>query len=112
MMSNKNYRLSAEDIQQLISSMGGCIATDKITVDGLPIGYMYRQVPINELDSGWCFFSGTETQEYIDDLSNSNVFDVNTIANYDPSIIPYLNMPIGVELERTDGKNTFSVIER
>lgn len=98
----KNFKLKAEDFKQLISPMGSCIATDKITVDGLPVGYMYREEPDDEIDSGWRFFSGTETQEYTDDAENMMLYDVNTIANYDPSIIPYLNSSVGVELERVD----------
>lgn len=108
--NNKNYKIKAEAIRQLIPPMGGCIATDKITVDGLPIRYMYREKPSNELDSGWRFFSGTETQQYIDDLGKSGVYDVNTLANYDASIIPYLDLPFGIELEKDDNSNRFNLV--
>ncbi len=90
--------------------MGSCVATDKITVDGLPIQYMYREEPINDFDSGWRFFSGTETQEYVDDADNSCFYNVNTIANYDESIIPYLQLPIGVELEKNHKTGHFDLI--
>lgn len=96
----KLFLKSENEIERLVSSMGGCIATDKITVEGLPIRYMYREKPSNEMDSGWRFFSGTETEDYLDDLNNSEVYDVNTIANYDRYIIPYLDYPVGSELER------------
>ncbi len=41
----------------------GCIATDRITVDGLPVGYMYREKPeegnpFEGYDSGWRFTAG------------------------------------------------------
>lgn len=45
--------------------MVGALATDKIVVDGI-VGYMYREDAINDADSGWWFFSGTEDQDYID----------------------------------------------
>lgn len=48
--------------------MGGCFATDKITVEGELVDYMVREEPNNEFDSGWQFFSGTEDQAYIDVL--------------------------------------------
>lgn len=73
---------------------------------------MYREEPIDEGDSGWRFLSGSETQEYIDDSNNSTFYDINTIANYDSAIIPYLNLPIGVELERIKGENQFSIISQ
>lgn len=102
-LSMKKFKLSATEIIQLIPNMGGCFATDKITVEGMKVGYMYREHPDDEVDSGWRFFSGTETQEYVDDFENTMLYDVNTIANYDPAIIPYLNSEFGTELERVDG---------
>lgn len=107
----KNYKIKAGDFKQLVERAGSCIATDKITVDGLPVRFMYKEEPINIVDSGWQFFSGTETQEYVDDADNSAFYDVNTIANYDPAIIPYLNHPIGTELERIEGTDEFVEIE-
>lgn len=90
--------------------MGGCLATDKITVDGLLVDYMYREDADYEQDSGWRFFSGTEDQDYVDDPNNMMIYSVNTIANYDQAIIPYLNLPVGIELERVRGTNEFRII--
>lgn len=61
---------------------------------------MYREEPDGAYDSGWRFFSGEETQEYVDDPNNIMVYDVNTIANYDPAIIPYLDSPYGSAFRR------------
>ena len=110
LMNSKNYKLKAAQIIQLIEPMGGCIATDKITVDGELVDYMVREEPHNDLDSGWQFFSGTEDQDYLDDVKNSDVYDVNTIANYDRAIIPYLDLPTGTQLERIHGTDKFQII--
>ncbi|WP_295129321.1 DUF2185 domain-containing protein [uncultured Chitinophaga sp.] len=110
MRREKNFKLNEEDIEELIPPMGGCIATDKITVDGLPVIVMYRGEPYNDMDSGWQFYSGTETQEYLDDAGNSEIYDVNTIANFDKAIIPYLNLPVGTELERVPGTDKFDIV--
>lgn len=110
MATNKRFKLTAEEIIQLIEPMGGCIATDKITVNGELIDYMVRENPINDIDSGWQFFSGTEDQDYIDNPDNSAIFDVNTIANYDRAIIPYLNLPVGSQLERIKGTDRFQML--
>ena len=56
---------------------------------------MYRQKPSSTGDSGWVFFSGEESQDYLDDPSHLALYDVNTIANYDPSITPMLTAPFG-----------------
>lgn len=110
MATNKNFKLNANQIIKLIEPMGGCIATDKITVDGELVDYMFRDEPNNDLDSGWQFLSGTEDQEYLDNANNSGIYDVNTIANYDNAIIPYLNLPTGTQLERIRGTDKFQII--
>ena len=103
----KQFKLHAEDVKKLIKPMGGGFATDHITVQGLPVGYMYREAAYNKVDSGWRFISGTESQTYLDDATNTSIYDVNTIANYDPAIIPYLGSPVGTQLERIPGTSTF-----
>jgi hypothetical protein len=48
--------------------------------------------------------SGFETEEFVNDANNLGMFDVNTIANYDPEIIPFLGAPMGSAFERPEGK--------
>lgn len=103
----KAFKIKGENIKQLIQSIGGCMATDKITVNGELIDFMYREQPDFESDSGWRFLSGTETQDYVDNADNWAIYDTNTIANYDKAIIPYLDLPIGTELERITGTDKF-----
>lgn len=109
-MTKKNFKIKANEFMDLVTPMGGCFATDKITVDGMKVGYMYREEPEEEMDSGWRFFSGTESREYVDDPSNTMIYDVNTIANYDRAIIPYLSLPYGTELERIDNSDEFQIL--
>lgn len=90
---------------------GGCLATDRIVVDDVPVGYMYREAPANEEDSGWRFFAGDEDAEYMADASKHDVYDVNTIANYDPCILPYLDSEIGAEFRRTPD-NFFARVDK
>jgi hypothetical protein len=111
MPTDKKFKLKTEEIIQLIEPMGGCIATDKITVDGELVDYMVREESNLEYDSGWQFFSGAETQQYVDDPANSAIYDVNTIANYDRAIIAYLHLPVGTALERIRGTDKFHILE-
>jgi hypothetical protein len=99
-MPPKTFRLSAEQIRILAPNRGSCFASDLITVSGERVGFMYREAPEDDLDSGWRFLAGSESQEYIDDPGNLAVYDVNTIANYDPDIIPHLDAPAGSAFER------------
>jgi hypothetical protein len=98
---NKHFKLTAEQIRPLATGRGGAIASDRITVDGRPVGYMYRIEPHNELDSGWAFLAGDESEAYMDNAANHAIYDVNTIANYDPEIIPLIDAPIGSAFIRT-----------
>jgi hypothetical protein len=84
--------------------MGGCIASDRITVDGRQVGSMSRESPQNPADSGWVFLSGDEPQEYLDDPNHLAIYEVNTIANYDPTIIPFLYALPGQRFDRVAGR--------
>lgn len=108
---SKKYKIPEEDLVELVPHDGGCIATDRITVDGCEVGYMYREDTDREADTGWRFFAGDESQEYIDDLSHSDVYAVNTIANYDPAILDYLATPAPCAFEKIPGKREFRPIE-
>jgi hypothetical protein len=68
---------------------------------------MYRERPDRPEDSGWWFFAGDEDQAYIDDPKNTGVYAVNTIANYDPDIIPYLKTPYPCAFEKVPGSRTY-----
>jgi hypothetical protein len=68
---------------------------------------MYREQPRSDHDSGWHFFAGDESQEYADDADNFALYDVNTICNYDPAIIPLLDAPLGSAFGRVTGTDTF-----
>lgn len=41
--------------------------------------------------------SGDETQKYMDNSDNHSIYDLNTMANFDPEIIPFIELPIGTE---------------
>lgn len=111
-MQPNQFYLSPDQIKPLISLPGGGIATNRITVEGKPVRFMYRAQPTNPADSGWRFFSGdSETQEYLDDPKNAQVFSLNTIVNYDQSIIPYLQAPVGTVLEKPDGSEDWLIVK-
>jgi hypothetical protein len=102
---DKNFKINAKDIANIAIGYGSCYATDMITVQGEKVGYMYRDEPSHDTDSGWCFMSGKESQKYMDNPENTAIYDINTIANYSPDITEFLEAPIGSAFERnSDGK--------
>lgn len=105
--TQKPFRLAPHEIQVMAPGHGSCIASDMITCEGRQVGFMYREVPDDDLDSGWRFMAGEESDEYMDDPDHHAIYDANTIANYDPDIIPFLNAPAGSAFEREDGTGGF-----
>lgn len=103
----KKIHLPADQIRPLATGLGTCIATDKVTVHGLPVRFMYREDPIGASDSGWRFLSGLESDAYMENAHNQGAHDVNILANCDPSIIPFLNAPVGSAFEKAEGEGDF-----
>ena len=92
-----NFLKKPEEIQQLTDIKGGCLASNKITVDDEKVGYAYREKPDENFsnDSGWRFLAGDENEEYLANPDNFHVFELNTICNYDEAITPILESKIG-----------------
>ena len=102
---NRNYHVKAEDVKHLLpdwEGADGCIATNRITVEGRKVGYCYREIPDGNWDSGWRFTAGDESDEYMDDPNNAGIYKLNTICNDDPDIIPLLNTPAPCAFERDE----------
>lgn len=102
----KNYFNGFQPKENLVEQQVTCYVTDRVSVDGCPIGYMERQLPNPQHpDSGWKILAGDETAEYLADGSNIGVFPLNLLANYDKDILPVLDAPIGsVYVRNEEGK--------
>lgn len=105
----KIFKLSPNEIKTLTDLKGGCLASDKITVNGQKVGYAYREKPDSNFlnDSGWRFLAGDENEEYLNNPDNFNTFEINTICNYDKDILSILDGKIG-EVYVRDG-DTFKL---
>ena len=94
------------EVKNLIDWHGGngdgCFVSDMITKEGYKVGYMYREIPDDNVpDSGWRFLAGNEDEQYTDNPDNLHIFAINTVCNYDPDIIPYLSAEYGNAFIRT-----------
>ena len=102
---NRDYYVKAEDMKNLLpdwEEASGCIATNRITVEGCKVGYCYREKPDGGWDSGWRFTAGDESEAYMDDPNNAGIYKLNTICNDDPDIISLLNTPAPCAFERDE----------
>lgn len=111
-MEEKEFYLKGKEIKNILTDWkgaDGCLATDRIMVDGCKVGYMYREEPDNDefggYDSGWRFFAGDEDDEYANTPENIGIYKLNTICNYDEDIIPFLNAPYGSAFGRDENGN-------
>lgn len=101
----KKWAISGPQIKQILTGWegpAGCLATDRIMVDGCKVGYFYREEAINEGDSGWRFFAGDEDDCYTSDPDKMGFFHLNTLCNYDPTILPWLRAEIGAAFVREE----------
>ncbi len=88
--------------QALAAATGRCIATKTVSEDGEPVGFMYREAPLFEADSGWRFFSGEEDDDYTDNAANFTVYSLADIGRLCPDIAPLLDAPAGSAWERDE----------
>ena len=101
----KRFAIPVEDLKELYQGEGpqGCVASDRILVDGARVGYCCRVTPDagdETWDSGWRFIAGDESDAYMDDPDRSGIYALNTLCNYDPDIIPLLDSEPGTAWSR------------
>src|SRR4029079_7301481 len=106
-MKAKRLRLNVAEIRPLAEGYGSCFATDRITMKGKRVGFMYRTPLLDYSHSGWRFLAGDESDAYVTDLDNQGIYDVNIIANFDPDIVPFLDAPVLSAFQRRGGSRAF-----
>lgn len=93
----KDYRLWPSEMKPYLPDWdgpNGCFVTDRVSVDGCRVGWCYREQPEPGFpDSGWRFFSGDESEDYIADIAHTEITDLNSVCNFDPDVIPLLDAP-------------------
>lgn len=72
-----------------------CFVTKRVLYEGYKVGYLYREEPDDERDSGWRVTSNTETDKYMDDAENIAYVSLGAVLNKDDSFISLLEQPAG-----------------
>lgn len=91
--------------QALSSALDRCIATNTVAKQNRPVGFLYREAPVFENDSGWRFFSGDET----DDPDNFSIVSLADIAKTNPETAVLLSQPEGSAWELAED-GTFQTV--
>lgn len=89
--------------QALSAALDRCIAAKTVSEQGAPVGFLYREAPVFENDSGWRFFSGDESDEYAANPDNFAVCSVSEIAKSNPDIAALLSKSEGAWELNEDG---------
>lgn len=77
-----------------------CYVSTKITDEGWKVGYMVREEPEREEDSGWCFMAGNEDDEFIEDYKNIKLLYIAEMCRLTPEIQEHIDKPVGTALIR------------
>jgi hypothetical protein len=77
-----------------------CFVTNRVLKEGRPVGYLCREQPEEEKDSGWRVMAGDESDAYMDDAANIAYVSLGAVLNCDDSILSLLEAPVGAEYER------------
>lgn len=80
--------------------VGYVIASNRVMKDRLPVGYLYRETPDGEGDSGCRLFSGEESQQYADEPANFAMYNASTVLEIAPEIAELLGTESPVAFER------------
>ncbi len=85
--------------QNKMFNMLACVSK-KITEEGWKVGYMVKDEPLNENDSGWVFMAGNEADEYVNDSKNLELLNIYSVYQLDPDILNYIDNPVGMRFIR------------
>lgn len=90
-------------------AIGYALASKRLVENNMKVRFMYREEPDNTSDSGWRFFSGDESDEYVNNPENIGLYSIETISQIDPDIIPLLCNEVGTAFERESEKESFRI---
>ncbi|RKM63048.1 DUF2185 domain-containing protein [Butyrivibrio sp. XB500-5] len=97
----KEHKKYYEEMIQRKAIMGKyAVVSKRITEDGYRVGYMRRDEPRNEEDSGWSFWAGDEDDEYSNNADNVNLYMVGSIINMDSALMKYIDRPAEISMIR------------
>jgi hypothetical protein len=80
-------------------NLGGCVVTKSILEGKSTLKWLFREKSVNSVDNGWRALGDNDTQEYIDDSTNSVVVDFDRLVEIEPAVLSVYDMPVGTDLE-------------
>jgi hypothetical protein len=72
-----------------------CFVTQRVLQDGQRVGYLYREAPEDDEDSGWRFMANDESQDYMNTKGNVQYVSVGRVLSCDDAFLPLLASEVG-----------------
>jgi len=85
-------------MKKYVENAGSCIVTKSILNAETKFRWLFREEPLNNIDTGWMAFGDSDNDEYVNDPKNLSVVDLNTLINIEPTILNVYEMPVGTDL--------------
>jgi len=87
-----------------------CFVTKRVLNEGYKVGYLYREEPDEERDSGWRITSNTEPDEYMDDGANIAYVSLGAVLSKDDSFVSLLEHQTGAAFIRDESTGQFIAV--
>ena len=84
-----------------------CFVTKRVLNEGYKVGYLYREEPDEDKDSGCRITSNTESDEYMDDAQNVAYVSLGAVLSRDDSFVGLLEQPAGSAFIRDESSGKF-----
>ena len=78
------------------------IISKKVREGGWKISYGMRDKPTKEGDSGWYFCVGDESDDYINDARNLELWSIGSVLMCDQALNEFITVPYGTAIVRVD----------
>ncbi|MBF1206526.1 MAG: DUF2185 domain-containing protein [Fusobacterium periodonticum] len=85
-------------MKKYVENAGSCIVTKSILNGETKFRWLFREEPLNNIDTGWMAFGDSDNDDYVNDPKNLTAVDLNTLINIEPTILNVYEMPIGTDL--------------
>lgn len=87
-----------------------CYVSNRVLYDGEKVGYLYREAPDNDTDSGWRFMVDDETEDCLNDTVNLSHVSIGAVLREDNSFIHLLDHEADIAFAR-NGAGEFAKLD-
>lgn len=87
-----------------------CFVTHRVLNDGQRVGYLYREEPDDENDSGWRMTANDESEAYMADSRNASYVSLGVVLSKDDAFCGLLDAPSGAAFVRNPETGEFEPV--